>query len=236
MTNSVIANQYNKRKTLRSPKMIKVQNHIDRIQESMAKVFYYLLRLLLSFALGFLSSRAVLFENFSPFSMIYLSLSHNLGLVPTFSYFGAALGVLFNNFDLSTFKYMTALTMIYVIYMVFQRSMQLVRKDTAILTAACCFTSGLLFLLVSNVTLFSVLLLIVESLFVCCCVYFVNYAARAFRKNCFLSTREIISIAITAVLLLIIFEKNTVFNINIARILCFGIIFLSFYYTKGSLW
>ena len=154
--------------------MIKVQNHLDRFQSTVIQAFFYILRIVLSAGLGFLTAQCTLFENFSPFSIILLSTGCTVGLIPTFCYLGSAIGHLFAAFNLSTFKYITALTMIYIIYMVFQRSLKVVQRDTAVLTACCCFTSGFLFLLAGQLTLFNVLILVGESLLICCCIYFIN--------------------------------------------------------------
>ncbi len=214
--------------------MIKVQNHLDRFQSLITNAFFYILRIVLSAGLGFLTAQCTLFENFSPFSLILLSTSGRIGLVPTFCYLGSAIGYLFASFNLSTFKYITALTMVYVIYMVFQKSLKMVQQDTAILTACCCFTSGFLFLLVGQLTLYNVLILVGESLLICCCIYFINYASNAFRRNCFLTAKEIIAAIITLILILIALHNTYVFNLSVARIFALSIFFLALPCLKTS--
>ena len=214
--------------------MIKVQNHFERIQNSIIHIFYLSLRVILSASLGFLSSQCILFEGFSPFSLILLSTSTNIGLIPTFCYLGGTFGTLFNPFDLSTFKYITALTMVYVIYMIFQKSLRVIKRDTAILTAACCFTSGFLFLLVGQLDLFNILVLTGESVLICCCIYFINYATKAFRRCCFLSAQEIIAVAITLILILIALGKLYIINMSVSRILGIALIFLAIHCLKTS--
>ncbi len=214
--------------------MIKVQNHFDRLQSLITHLFYQFLRVVLSAGLGFLSSQCILFEGFSPFSLILLSISPNMGLIPTFCYLGGTFGTLFNPFDLFTFKYVTALTMVYVIYMIFQKSLHVIKRDTAVLTAACCFTSGFLFLFVGQLDLFNVLVLIGESVLICCCIFFVNYAIKAFRRCCYLSAQEIIAVAVTFILILVALGNLYVFNLSIARTLGIALLFLAIHCFKIS--
>lgn len=214
--------------------MIKVQNHIDRFQENIIKTFYFILKIVLSFSLGYLSARCVIFKEFSPFSIVFLAVSINTGLIPTFCYLGSSLGILFSPFNLSTFKYITSLTMIYIIYMVFRKSLHILHTDTAVLAASCTFVSGFLFLIVSDLTLFNALFLIAESLLICCCIYFVNYTIKAFKKNCYLSTRDIIAAAITFILILLSMQRLTLFHMNIARIIGITLIILTLYTLKTS--
>ena len=214
--------------------MIKIQNKMDRIQDKLVTIFYYILRILISFGISFFLSQCILFENFSPFSLILFSISYNIGLIPTVCYLGGTIGTLFNPFDLSSFKYITALTMIYVIYMLFQKSFKVIRYDTAVFTAACLFLSGFLFLLVGQLSLFNVLVLIGESVLICCCIYFVNYAVNAFKKNCYLSSKEIIAASITLVLVFCTLHNIYLFNLSIARVLGIFLILLSLYCLKTS--
>ncbi len=214
--------------------MIKIQHHLDQFQHAVTSGFYYTLRIILSVGLGFLTSKCSIFENFSPFSLILLSVSPDIGLIPTFCYLGSAFGFLSGIFNLSVFKYITALTMIYVVYMVFRRSLQIIKNDTAVLSSACCFVSGFLFLLVGQLNLFNVLILVGESILVCCCVYFIAYAARAFKHNCYLSSRELIAAAITMVLILVSLHNIYLFGLSIARVGALILLFLAVYCLKTS--
>ncbi len=214
--------------------MIKVQSKMDQFQNKMISAFYYILRVLISFGLSFFLSQCVLFENFSPFSMILFSASYNIGLIPTVCYMGGIVGTLLTPFDLSSFKYITALTMIYVIYVLFQKSFKLIKYDTAVFTSACCFVSGFLFLLVGQLTLFNVLILVGESILICCCVYFVNYAAGAFKKSCYLTSKEIIAASITLVLIFCTLHNVYFLNLSVARMLGIFLILSSLYCLKVS--
>lgn len=214
--------------------MIKVQDHLDRFQRFVTSGFYYVLRIALSLGIGFLTSRCAVFENFSPFALILLSVSADIGLFPTFCYLGSAFGFLAGAFDLSVFKYITALTMIYVVHMVFRRSLHTMKNDTAVLSAACCFTSGFLFLLVGQLTLFNVLILAGESILVCCCIYFISYAVKAFRQCCYLSSRELIAAAITMILILVALHNVYFFQMSAARIVAIALLFLAINCLKTS--
>lgn len=214
--------------------MIKVQTNMERVQNNLIAAFYYFLKAGASIAVSFFISQCYIFENISPFSLILLSVSYNIGLIPTFCYLGSALGTLFSPFDLSTFKYITALTMVYVIYMVFRKSLRIIKNNTAIFTAACCFISGFLFLLVGQLTLYNVLFLIGESVLICCCIYFIDYAAMAFKKNCYLSAKDIIAFFVTLVLVLSTLHNVYFFNLSAARILGIGLIVLALYSLKTS--
>ena len=214
--------------------MIKVQNKMDRFQDKMVSAFYYILRIIISSTLSFFLSQCVLFENFSPFSLILFSVSYNIGLIPTVCYAGGIVGTLLTPFDLSSFKYITALTMIYVIYLLFQKSFKHIRCDSAVFTAVCCFVSGFLFLLVGQLTLFNILLLVGESTLICCCIYFVNYAAIAFKKNCYLTSKEIIAASITLVLIFCTLHNVYIMGLSVARILGIFLILLSLYCLKPS--
>ncbi len=214
--------------------MVKVQHQLDRFQNAITSGFYYTLRIILSVAIGFLTAKCELFENFSPFSLILLSVSPQIGLIPTFCYLGCALGVLTSPFDLSVFKYITALTMIYVVYMVFNKSIRIIKNDTAVLSAACCFTAGFLFLLVDRINLFNVLILTAESVLVCCCIFFVSYAAKAFRNCCYLTSRELIAVIITLVLILISLHNVNILNLSVARIVAIALLLLALCCLKTS--
>ena len=214
--------------------MIKVQRKMDQFQDKIISAFYYILRTAVSFGLSFFLSQCILFENFSPFALILFSVSYNVGLIPTMCYMGGIIGVLLNPFDLSSFKYITALTMIYVIYVLFQKSFRLIKYDTAVFTSVCCFVSGFLFLLVGQLTLFNVLILISESVLICCCIYFVNYAANAFKKNCYLTSKEIIAASVTLVLIFCTLHNVYFFNLSVARMLGVFLILLSLYCLKIS--
>lgn len=214
--------------------MVQVRNQLDRFQHTVTSAFYFFLRAALSLGLGFLAARCALFENFSPFCLILLSVSPEIGLMPTFCYLGSTAGLLTGAFNLSVFKYITALTMIYIVYMVFRKSMRVIKSDTAILSAACCFTAGFLFLLVGELSLFSVLLLLGESVLVCCCIFFVSYAVKGFRKCCYLSARELIAAGITLILILVSLHGVTLFQMSVARILAIAILFLALCCLKTS--
>lgn len=207
--------------------MIQIQNRLDRFQNAVTSAFYFLLRMILSAGMGFLTARCALFENFSPFAVILLSVSANIGLFPTFCYLGSTLGFLTISFDLAVFKYITALTMIYVVYMVFRKTMHMLKSDNAVLSAACCFTAGFLFLLAGQLTLFNVLILVGESILVCCCIYFINYAVKAFRHCCYLSSRELIAAVITLVLIMVMLHNIYIFNMSTARILAVTLLFFA---------
>ncbi len=214
--------------------MIKVQSKMDHFQNKMISVFYYVLRLIISFGLNFFLSQCVLFENFSPFSLILFSTSYNIGLVPTACYMGGIVGTLLTPFELSSFKYITALTMIYVIYALFQKSFKLIKYDTAVFTSVCCFVCGFLFLLVGQLTLYNVLILVGESVLICCCVYFVNYAASAFKKSCYLTSKEIIAASITLVLIFCSLHNVYLLNLSVARMLGIFLILSSLYCLRIS--
>lgn len=214
--------------------MVKIQRQLDRIQQAFVCGFYGILKISLSLILGFISAKCEIFENFSPFSLILLSLSPDIALEPTFCYLGSALGILSGPFDLSVFKYITALTMIYIVYMVFRKSLHIIKSDTAVLSGACCFIAGFLFLLVNKITLFGVLILVVESVLICCCIYFIAYAVRGFKQCCRLSSRELIAAVITMVLILIAFHNVYLFSMSVARITALALLFLALCCLKTS--
>ncbi len=207
--------------------MIKVENHIQKIQSVMTTGFYLVLRYCLSALLGFITGRCRFLDDLSPFSLILLSSSSSLRLSPTFCYLGSTLGLLTAPFRLTLFKYITALTMLYTVYMVFQKSTHVIKGDTSIITAASNFTAGFIFLLVDEISIFHVLVLIVESLLICCCIYFVNYAAKAFKKGCFLTSRELIAAMITVILFLATLHNTVIFQMNLSRIAAIILYFLS---------
>lgn len=214
--------------------MIRIQNSFDKFESIAVNSFYFILRTALSLTLGFLTAKCTIFAELSPFSIILLSIGSKVGLIPTFCFLGGSLGYLTNPVDLTVFKYITALTMIFVVYMVFEKSMRILKGDLAIIAAICCFTSGFLFLLAGSLNFFSVLLLVCESVLVCCCVYFVNYAAGAFRKCCHLSPRELIAASVTFILILLALQDISFFNLNLARTLGIIVLFLAFYCLKTS--
>ncbi len=214
--------------------MVRQRLNINLIQKSFSHVFFLILRGLVSALLGYLASRCYLFENFSPFSLILLAVSAELGVIPTICYLSSSFGYLLNHFNLITIKYITALTMIYVIYMVFQKSTNIIKRDTVVLSGVCCFVSGIFYLLIDRFTLFGILILLAESVLVCCCIYFINYSIKAFRRSCFLTAKEIIAAAITLVLLLLLFHDIYIFQMNAARITAIVIFFVGLYCLKTS--
>lgn len=214
--------------------MVDAQKKIERLRNSLAKTFYFALKLGVSLGLGYFTAQSSLLNELSPFSIILLTCSPNIGLVASGCYIGSTFGYLIQPFDLHLFKYITALTMIYVIYMVFGRSLRILRGDMAVTSAACCFVSGVLFLLIGQLTLFNVLLLTAESLLICCSIFFVSYAIRGFKKNCFLTSRELIAAAVTFILIMISLHNVHIFEMSTARILGLLIIFAAIHCLKTS--
>ncbi len=208
-------------------KMVKIHHQLDRFQQFVTLGFYNVLKIILSLMLGFLIAKCEIFENFSPFSLILLSVCGGIGLMPTFCYIGSAFGIISGPFSLSVFKYITALTMIYIVHMVFRKSLHVIKNDTAILSAASCFISGFLFLMIDQLTLFNVLILLGESVLICCCVYFINYAVRGFRQSCLLSSRELIAAVITLVLIIITLHNVYIFSMSVARMVALVVLFLA---------
>ncbi len=207
--------------------MVKIHHQLDRFQQFVTVGFYNVLKIILSLLIGFLIAKCEIFENFSPFSLILLSVSGGIGLMPTFCYMGSALGVITGVFSLAVFKYITALTMIYIVHMVFRKSLHVIKNDTAILSAASCFISGFMFLMIDQLTLFNVLVLLGESVLICCCIYFINYAVRGFRQSCLLSSRELIAAVITLVLVIITLHNVYVVSMSVARIVALSVLFFA---------
>ena len=214
--------------------MVHINHHIDRFQQAIVNGFYLFLKIFLSIFIGVVSARCSVFENFSPFTLILLSVSPDISLIPTFCYLGSAFGILTTPFGISVFKYLTALTMLYVVYMVFRRSLHIIKNDTAILSGACCFIAGFIFLLVDRITLFGVLVLLGESVLICCCIYFINYAVRGVRQCCFLSSREIIAAAVSLTLILVALHDVYFLSMSTARIVALILLFLAISSLKTS--
>ncbi len=214
--------------------MVHQRINFQSLQHTFTVGFFILLRGFTSILLGFLASRCYLFENFSPFSLILLAVSADLKLIPTFCYLSSAIGYLSYHFDLTTVKYIIALTMIFIIYTVFRKSMNLIHGDSVIITGICCFSAGLLCMLIDRIELFEILLLVSESTLVSCCIFFVNYASKAFRRSCFLTAKEIIAAVITLILLLLLLHDIYLFQMNAARITAIFIFLLALYCLKIS--
>lgn len=199
---------------------------IEQFNQGLSKLFYFIMRFGISLALGYFSSKCTLFDDLSPFSLILLSCCYRMGLMPTFLYLGSTFGYLTLPFNIYIFKYITAMTMVYTAHILFCRSLHLINGDMAVISASSHLISGFLFLLVGEMNLFSVLLLIAESVLICCCIYFVTYAVKGFKKNCYLTSREIIAAAVTLILVLVSLHDIYFFQLSIARILGLMVIFM----------
>lgn len=202
--------------------MIKVQNQIHRLQNFITGFFYFSLKMILSFLLGFLASKSEIFLNLSPFSIILLSISPELGLISSGTYAGSAIGLLSQPIEISVFKYITAITFLYIYHMAFERNKTSNSKNAPFIASLSCFISGVIFLIVEKITLLKILLLFCECILIFCCVYFSAYAGNAFKRESLLTSREIIATSITYVLLIVILKEITFFQLNVARL--FGII------------
>lgn len=207
--------------------MVVAKKRLEQFQKGLVKTFYFTLRIIISAGLGYISAKCSIFDDLSPFSLILLSCSYQMGMLPTVCYLGSTIGYLSLPFGIYLFKYITALTMIYVVYVVFYRSLHMLRGDMAVISGICCFISGFLFLLVSNLSLFSALLLIAESALICCCIFFVSYAVKGFKKNCFLTSRELIAASVTLLLILVSLHNIALFQMSVARIVGLIVVFVA---------
>ena len=214
--------------------MVYQRFNMDRVQKSITFLFYTFMKSIVSVLLGYLTSRCYIFENFSPFSIILLTVSPGLSLMPTACYLSSCLGYLIHHFDPSALKYTIALTMIYVIYMVFRKSEKAFKGDIVVISGACCFLSGIGQMLAERFTLFGILILVAESILVSCCIFFVSYAAKAFKHNCYLTSKEIIAIAITMILLLFLLGDISIAKMNAARVASIFLLFIGGYCLKTS--
>ncbi len=212
--------------------MTQMQQKLNQFQQGAVSAVYFVLKVSFSVAIGFLTSKCYLLNDFSPFSLILISLSARIGMVISGCYIGSCIGYLSNSIDLNAFKYITALTMIYAVQMIFRKSER--KEDYSILSGAACFISGFLFLLAGNLTLFNVLLLAGESVLISCCIFFSDYAVRGFKSKKTLSSRELIAAAVTMMLVLSSLHNTNFFGLNLSRILALLCLFLAISCLKTS--
>ena len=194
--------------------------------------FSYILKTLLSISLGIITAQFQLFDNFSPFMIILLSVAGKTGLIPSFCYLGSAIGLLTAPFSYSAFKYITALSMLYVLHVIRGRK---TREDIhfwGVWSGIICLTSGILFMLPTRLDLFNVLLLITESALICCCDYFILYSAKAIRKNRRLSGQEMVALMISIIVVLVFLKDFTIASLNIAHISSITLLLLGIHFLK----
>ncbi len=213
--------------------MTQLQQKLNRFQNGTVTLVYFIIKLTFSLLIGFLTSKSSLLDDFSPFSIILLSVVKSLGLNVSACYIGSTVGYLSNVIDLSVFKYITALTMIYVIQMIFHKNT--LKEDRSVLSGAVCFVSGFLFLLADGITLFKVLLLIGESILISCCIYFLNYAIEGFKRNTLLTYRELIAASVALMLILATLHNVEIFHLNLSRTVALIVLFMAMEHLKISI-
>ena len=194
--------------------------------------FSYIFKTVLSFSLGIIVAQFQIFDNFSPFMLMLLATSGKIGLIPSICYLGSAIGLLTLPFSSSTFKYITALSMLYILYMIGGKKSKTSTHLLGVWSGIICFTSGILFMLPNQINLFNILLLVSESALICCCNYFIFYSAKAFRKNSRLSGQEIIATMVSLILILVILKNYSIAGLNVAHVVAFILLLMGIHFLK----
>ncbi len=194
-----------------------------------------LLNWVLSALLGALIARAEIRSLFSPFSVAFMSVCPTAGLAISGAYIGSAAGFITKAFSVQNFRYICADTIMAAIILISGKKTYIKKVFTPVLPAAVCLASGILFLFVKQPDLFSVLLLVCETLLCGCCAYFGNYFIRAARRGVMLETRDIISANITVLVLVCALNSFYIYGVSLALVFVILLIFMCVYYFDKKL-
>lgn len=196
---------------------------------------YFALKHLLSFAAGFIISKASFNSTISPFSLSFLAITPDIPLSVLSYYIGSFFGFITKDFSIYNFKYIIANSIMYVIILILGADNYYKRAYTPILPGIVCFITGFIFLFADSFTVFSVILLICESMLCGCLSFFVKLVFQAvMRKNKF-SYRDIISLNITLLIIICALDNYYIFGAPLSFIFVISLCCLSCYYLDGKI-
>ena len=193
-------------------------------------VLYRLINVFSSALIGFVLSKTDFLNSFSPFTISYLAVSPASGLSVVSTYVGIFLGYLTDGFLLSTFKYICASTIILVLIILSGRRNYFKSVYSHILPGAVCFIVGVLFLFAESFTVYSFLLVALESVLCSCTSYFMLYFFTAINKKSKLDIKDVISVNITLIVLLCAVDSFYIYGFSVSGILLQVLIYVLAYY------
>lgn len=208
--------------------------NIRNIHSRLSEAFFFALRFAISFVFSYFSSRCSIFEGVSPFSTILLTVSSKIGLSSTFCYLGGTFGMLSKPFDLAIFKYITSMTLLYIMQVVFRKAVDKSTTEFFFTAGLSTFICGILFMIVERITLFHVLALAAECILIFCSAYFITFTTKAFKSHTVFSSQEFIAATITVTLILLTLKDCFILNLNAARVVSLLILFLAISILKTS--
>ena len=212
---------------------MKLEKTVTKVNGGLVEHFFYsLIKYILSVAIGFIIAKANIGMSFSPFALSLLAVIPFTMFNPIFLYLGCSFGYLTNQFSASNFRYIIALTLMLLLIIISGKMYTKQKFFTPALPAAICFITGFVFLFITEYSIFSLILLICESILCGCATFFFSYLIKSFKRHTQFQIKDIIAFSITSLILLICLDSFKVYGFSLSRILSILIVFLSAKYFK----
>lgn len=192
------------------------------------KIIKIILKYIISAGIGFLISKADIKMQVSPFSLSVFAVAPQSNILVIPYLLGSFFGFITKEFAISNFKYMISNIIMSAIILISQKSYYK-KVYSPILPALICFIIGFIFLFVENISAFSALLLICESILCGCITYFLNQLIVSIKSDTKFSVKDLICLNIALILLACAFNSLYIYGISLSGIFCVLIILLCTY-------
>ena len=203
----------------------KTEFKIQKLEDLLYRIFNYVL----SFVIGFATSKAQLGDDISPFSLSVFAICPNIGLSSLTYYIGSFVGFITKSYSINNFKYILANSLLFIIISIFGPKYYGLKAYTPMLPAVICLLSGALFLFTDSFSIILMILLICESTLCGCTSFFLRFCVFAFKKNSKLTSKDLISINITLIIVICALNQYDVYTIPMSIIFVIFLNFLSCY-------
>lgn len=200
----------------------------NQLYKNVKKALKLCLKYTMSLLIGLLLSRVGVKFDISPFSLSLFSIVPITGMVPLPYFIGSFIGFITKDFAIENFKYIISNTVLYLIILI--SSTHYIKKVySPVLPAIICLVIGFIFMFANNVTLFSVLLLVCESILCGCISYFLNHLIVSIKKESKFELKDIVCLNITLVLFLCAIDSIYFYGISLSFVICIVFLLLSAY-------
>lgn len=191
----------------------------------------------LYFSIGFLTASASSEEYFSPLGIAFSGGVHRKYTL--FSCFGAMAGYIVSNDYIHAFRYVMALILVYILK-VYVNTFPNLQKKTyipALISLFATVSTGIVVMATEPFGLESVLMRIAEALISFGAAYFFSVSVKTTEKigeNERITSKEVISLVVAALALILCLSKISLFSISLSGIACSYIVMIASYLFKES--
>ena len=191
----------------------------------------------LYFSIGFLTSSASSEEYFSPLGIAFSSGVHRKYTL--FSCFGAMAGYIVSNDYIHAFRYVMALILVYILK-VYVNTFPNLQKKTyipALISLFATISTGIVVMATEPFGLKSVLMRVAEAVISFGAAYFFYISVKTAEKigeNERITSKEVISLVVAALALILCLSRISLFGISLSGITCSYIVMIASYLFKES--